>query len=457
VRIVLLGPYRENLFLPTVSFDPRDEEKIMNHKRFLGAATAALMIVIVILMLVPGAGAASKYKVLHKFALNGKDGKLPLAGLILDVAGNLYGTTYIGGAYGYGVVFRLSPNGDGSWAESVVHSFTAGADGGFPWAGLVFDQAGNLYGTTGGGGNSSCSFDHGCGVVFELAPNADGSWTESVLYTFTGGSDGEYPRVGLIFDQAGNLYSTTADGGAYGYGVVFMLAPNADGCWTESVLHSFTGGSDGKYPGAGLIFDAAGNLYGTTQSGGNLSYCGGQGCGVVFRLTPNSDGSWKEKVLHQFTGGKSGSGPSGLILDAAGNLYSTAGGGAYGAGVAFRLAPNSNGGWKEKVLHQFTGGKDGNGPSGLTLDPSGNLYGTTHSGGNSVCYFGSGCGVVFMLTADSNGGWHEKPLHAFKNNPGAFPDAGVILDGAGNLYGTTSNYASGECEGACGSVFEVTP
>jgi uncharacterized repeat protein (TIGR03803 family) len=341
VRIVLLGPYRENLFLPTVSFDPRDEEKIMNHKRFLGAATAALMIVIVILMLVPGAGAASKYKVLHKFALNGKDGKLPLAGLILDVAGNLYGTTYIGGAYGYGVVFRL--------------------------------------------------------------------------------------------------------------------APNADGGWTESVLHSFTGGSDGKYPGAGLIFDAAGNLYGTTQSGGNLSYCGGQGCGVVFRLTPNSDGSWKEKVLHQFTGGKSGSGPSGLILDAAGNLYSTAGGGAYGAGVAFRLAPNSNGGWKEKVLHQFTGGKDGNGPSGLTLDPSGNLYGTTHSGGNSVCYFGSGCGVVFMLTADSNGGWHEKPLHAFKNNPGAFPDAGVILDGAGNLYGTTSNYASGECEGACGSVFEVTP
>ena len=421
----------------------------MIYKKFMGAASAALMIALAIFMLAPGAGSQVKYKTIHKFRTGGADGKLPLAGLVFDPAGNLYGTTYFGGAYGYGVAFRLSPNGDGSWAESVVHSFTAGADGGFPWAGLVFDQAGNLYGTTGGGGNKSCSYDYGCGVVFELTPNADGSWTESVLYTFTGGSDGEYPRVGLIFDQAGNLYSTTANGGAYGYGVVFKLAPNADGGWTESVLHSFTGGSDTNYPGGGLIFDAAGNLYGTGggvnggngpsglifDAAGNLygtTGVAGDGAGVAFKLSPNSNGGWKEKVLHQFTGGKDGN------------------------GVAFKLTPNSNGSWKEKVLHQFTGGKDGNGPSGLTLAPAGNLYGTTHFGGNSGCD-PVGCGVVFMLTADSNGGWHEKELHAFSDDPGGWPEAGVILDAAGNLYGTTSDYDEGGCYGACGSVFEITP
>jgi uncharacterized repeat protein (TIGR03803 family) len=243
-----------------------------------GTLSAALLVIItVILVLAPGAWAASQFKTLHKFT-GGADGGTPSAGLVSDSAGNLYGTTTNGGA-GFGVVFKLAPNLDGSWTESVLHSFTSGGkDGELPFAGLILDQ-GNLYGTTGGGGGNNT------GVVFQLMQNLDGSWTENVLYAFTGSPDGEVPTAPLIFDSSGNLYGTTSKGGVYGSGTVFKLTPHSGGAWTENVLYDFTGGDLGGTPNAGVIFDAKGNLYGTTQFGG------ANNVGVVFKLKPSSRGN----------------------------------------------------------------------------------------------------------------------------------------------------------------------
>ena len=282
----------------------------MIHKKFLGAACAALVIVIAIFLLAPGAWAQSKFKTLYKFT-GGADGYYPYGGLIFDQAGNLYGTTMWGGILP-GTVFKLTPQAGGSWTKSVLYSFTGGPDGGFPNAGLIFDQAGNLYGSAfqGGGG-----YRPG-GVIFMLAPNPDGSWSESVLYSFcsiTYCPDGDGPSSGLIFDQAGNLYGTASHGGLFegyhlcsaGCGVVFELTPNSDRGWTESVLYSFTGGADGGRPYAGLIFDVAGNLYGTTIKRGPYRF------GMVFKLAPNQDGSWTETVLHRFKDGSNR--PAGLV------------------------------------------------------------------------------------------------------------------------------------------------
>ena len=241
----------------------------MNYRRFLGAASAALMMIVVTLIITPGAGAQSKYKTLYEFK-SGKGGN-PQAGLIFDAAGNLYGTTTFGGHYGFGVVFELMPNADGSWTEKVLHHFTGGKDGRQPYAGLIFDQAGSLYSTTYLGGL------YGCGTAFELTPNADGTWKEKVLRQFNG-KDGYQPLAGLIFDQAGNLYSTAPDGGAHGGGNVFELMPSAEGSWKERVLHNFTGGKDGANPNAGVILDGAGNLYATTEMGG------ASGAGTVFEI-----------------------------------------------------------------------------------------------------------------------------------------------------------------------------
>jgi uncharacterized repeat protein (TIGR03803 family) len=429
----------------------------MNYKRFLGAASAALMIIIAILMLAPGAGAASKYKTLYKFS-GGKDGKYPQASLIFDQAGNLYGTTLEGGDQGSGTVFKLTPNADGSWRESVLYSFcsrTNCGDGKLPEASLIFDQAGNLYGTTFVGGA------HGSGALFQLVPNADGSWRESVLYSFcsrTNCGDGLWPHASLIFDQAGNLYSTTEQGGAHNVGTVFKLTPNADGSWRESVLYSFcsrTNCRDGEVPVAGLIFDQAGNLYGTTFIGG------ADGSGALFQLVPNADGSWRESVLYSFCSrANCGDGEvpvAGLIFDQAGNLYSTTEqGGAENEGTVFKLAPTADGSWRESVLHTFCSRTCGDGafPTyAMTFDHAGNLYGTTNYGGDLSCNSGNGCGVVFKLVPNSNGGWKETVLHTFFDHPGAYPLAGVIFDPAGNLYSTSS----GDGSTTFGSVFEITP
>jgi uncharacterized repeat protein (TIGR03803 family) len=391
--------------------------------------------------------AAPSFIVLHTFAGFPTDGDTPSAGLLRDAAGNLYGTTVNGGAHGSGVVFKLSPSGN----ETVLYSFTGGADGGYPSAGLLRDAAGNLYGTTVLGGPG------GSGVVFKLSPTG----TETVLYSFTGGNggtDGGFPTAGLLRDAAGNLYGTTFYGGSGncldpfvligGCGVVFKLSAMG----TETVLYSFAGPPDGQYPVAGLIPDAAGNLYGTTEFGGVYNgYCekpnphNAYTCGVVFKLSP----SGTETVLHTFAGYPTDGGNpyAGLLRDAAGNLYGTTlNGGADGSGVVFKLSPTGT----ETLLHTFTG-PDGARPSaGLIKDTLGNLYGTTIGGG------AHGQGVVFELIRCSSApsGYEFKVLHSFTGgDDGAYPWSGLVRDGAGNLYGTTSRGgASGN-----GVVFRLTP
>jgi uncharacterized repeat protein (TIGR03803 family) len=336
-------------------------------------------------------GASWKQTVLHNFG-KGSDAANPYAGLIFDASGNLYGTTLQGGTYGWGTVFELTPTAGGTWTEKVLHSFNLlneSASEATPYGGLVLDASGNLYGTTWVGG------EHGVGTVFELTPTAGGNWTETVLYAFLqNGIDANSPFSSLIFDASGNLYGTSLYGGVYGTcngaedacGTVFELMPVAGGGWTEKVLHSFNNsGTDGNLPRSALVFDTKGNLYGTTVDGGTSPNCSTYGCGIVFELTPTAGGNWTELVLHNFGDTSTdGTGPSsGLIFDATGSLYGTTlYGGASSAGTAFELV-RTGGGWAERILHNFTdNGKDGYAPNaGLIFDSSGNLYGTTYSGG----------------------------------------------------------------------------
>ncbi len=394
---------------------------------------------------------------------NGSGGGQLLSGVVLDSSGNLYGTTSNGGltsdctrfgSSGCGVVYEVSPSG-ASWTESVLYSFTGGTDGGIPGAGVVRDAAGNLFGTTEVGGDNSACSGNGCGVVYELAQSG-GVWHETVLYTFTGGTDGGDPQAGLILDAAGNLYGTTSIGGnnsdcpqqrTTGCGVVFKLSPASGGGWQETVIHTFTG-NDGATPLAGLTFDSAGNLYGTTAFGGTLSF------GVVFELAPNGAGGWKFGVIHNFTGHNDGAGPRASLLSNAGNLYGSADvDGADFAGVIFQLVPGSAGGWKFGVIHTFTGGHDGAHPLGaLIADPSGNLYGTSEAGGMLSECFTAGCGVAFKLSPTSGGMWSESLLHTFTTGTdGTSPFAGVVFDSLGNLYGTTE----GGGTGVSGTVYRI--
>jgi uncharacterized repeat protein (TIGR03803 family) len=423
------------------------------------------------------AKAEAQEEVLHSFT-GGNDGSIPVGGLTFDSSGNLYGTAMNGGGGtcpgSCGTVFELSPDGSGMWTETVLYVFKGVADGGFPNSGLVFDSSGNLYGTTSEGGDARYCSTYavpGCGVVFELARTGTRQWTEKILYSFRE-SDGAVPDAGLVFDTAGHLYGSTFLGGLahcpiFGTcGVVFELTPTTAGPWSETVLHRFTGGVDGASPNATPVLDAAGNLYGTAELGGR--YNGG----VVFELTPVSRDSrdeWRETVLHSFTGGKDGASPgAGVISDAEGNLYGTAGSGGSqvchgGCGVVFELSPRGNGLWEEKVLHTFTGGKDGAAPVGSPiLDTAGNLDATASSGGNQLC--NGGCGVVFRLTRTSSGVWKETVLHTFAGKNGAYPESSpsLTLDRVGNVYGTTIYGGNlNDCQSyyypGCGVVFEITP
>jgi uncharacterized repeat protein (TIGR03803 family) len=331
-----------------------------------------------------------------------------------------------------------------TWASSKFK--TLHSLSGYTYAGVTIDPVGNLYGATVGGGV------YGQGTVFELTPSSNGRWAEHVLHDFTGGKDGAAPYASPIFDAAGNLYGTTRYGGASGNGTVFELMPDSNGQWTERVLHQFTGGKDGGQPWSGLILDSSGNLYGTTSEGGNSSDCAYSSCGVVFELTPSANGDWKEKVLHAFTGKDGGSPLASLVFDGGDNLYGTTEwDSVYSGGTVFELAHDSNGGWTEHVLHRFSRGNDGGNPvAGLILNAAGHLYGTTEFGGHCG---ESSCGVVFELTRTSNGRWTEHVLHNFTGGvDGSVPIAGVIFDPAGNLYGTAS-------EGGVyrqGTVFELT-
>jgi uncharacterized repeat protein (TIGR03803 family) len=388
---------------------------------------------------------AATETVLHAFDPNLKDGDSPVATLIFDAAGNIYGTTSSGGAFGKGTVFELTPQAGGGWTENVLYSFGNGTDGAGPSvSGLIFDAAGNLYGTTYGGGI------YRAGTVFELTPQAGGGWTENVLYSFGNGTDGADPQASLIFDAAGNLYGTTGYGGTHGLGTVFELTPKPGGGWKEKVLHNFKK-ADGFRP-HGLIFDAAGNLYGTTVLGG------GHNKGTVFEMMPQAGGGWMLQVLHSFSkylpdGTYDGLTPyASLIFDGTGSLYGTTqDGGAHGCGTVFELVPQADGGWTENVLHDFGNDTDGAYPqSNLIFDAAGNLYGTTYIGG------AYGLGTVFELTPQADGGWMESVLYDFSGGTdGSVPIGGLIFDAAGNLYGTTSR--GGVCPNNCGTVFELSP
>jgi len=287
------------------------------------------------------------------------------------------------------------------WTETVLYQFAAGSDGWQPTLGtLAFDRAGNMYGTTEDGGSNGCYGGFGCGVVFQLTPS-NGGWTETVLYSFAGAGDGAYPQSGLLLDQAGNIYGTASSGGigscnAYvgGCGVVFELTPT-NGGWTETVLYSFTGGADGGVPDGGLAFGPAGVLYGTTEAGGT-------GNGTVFELVPahRSQGTWALNTIYAFPGPGLPGPTASVVLDAAGNLYGTTLNGPPDyppcQGSIFKLS-HSYGVWDYSLLHCFTGGSDGGQPySPVTVDANGNLYGTAYEGG------AYGDGVVWQLTPSSS-------------------------------------------------------
>lgn len=309
--------------------------------------------------------------------------------------------------------------------ERVIYSFQGGTDGTNPSTALITDQAGNLFGTTTDGGSGSCT--GGCGTVFELKPAPDGTWTESVLYNFQGGNDGAAPSAGLVFDRAGNLYGTTISGGPSLDGTVFQLT-RSSGSWTESVIHRF-GGKDGAYPVDSLVLDDAGSLYGTTVFGGRFSG------GTVFQLAP-SDDAFTETVLYEFTGRNDGIDPeAALILDQKGALYGTT-----MAGNVFTLSPPASGDtkWSLKVIYTFGGGPNSGQLSAGTLLAAGNgvLYGTQKFGGGPA-----NAGAVYQLTPPTThgGAWTETTIYRFTGGAdGSYPFAGVIADSAGNLYGTTS-------------------
>jgi uncharacterized repeat protein (TIGR03803 family) len=407
----------------------------------------ATMLALIMVALAPEAWAASDYKVLYSFK-GGSDGIGP-TGLIFDPLGHLYGTTDVGGGggctnEGCGTVFQLTAS-DGNWKEKVLLRFK-GLKGQFPDSGVITDDEGNLYGTASG-------HYGGYGIVFNLTPGANGNWSASVLHAFVGGNDGQYPDGGLVRDAAGNLYGTTVLGGGHqscgdklGCGTVYELSPPRakGGKWKEKILYRFKGKSDGGNPSASLIFDKAGNLYGTTSGGG------AHGWGTVFEMTHASDGQWTEVVLHSFDESTDGGEPfSSVVFDAHGNLYGTTYAGTSSTrGSIVELTLGSHG-WKERVIHVFQGGRDGGNPlSSLTVDASGNLYGTTSdelTGGN---------GTVFKLTSGPKGGWTKTIVHSFTGGrDGSFPDVPLIMDSVGNLYGT----AGGGGNIGWGVVFEITP
>ncbi len=404
---------------------------------------------------------AQTFTVLHDFTF-GLDGASP-SGLMIDNAGNLYGIAYDGGAggQGNGTVFKLSNNRQDGWVFTTLYDFLGGEDGKYPSGRPIFAPDRVLYGTTQGGGGSNQCYT-GCGTVFSLRPQTTvrGSancpttscpWIETVLYRFTGGSDGSWPLGEVVFDKEGNLYGTTATGGTGqcnyfvgipGCGVVFELTPSKGG-WVQTVLYTFTGRSDGGLPAGGLIFDDAGDLYGTTIVGGDFNCDAQEGCGTVFQLTPSSSG-WKEKVLYTFTGGRDGRSPSGgVIFDQFGNLYGATAHGDPGGSTAFELTPSGDS-WTYSLVYSF----EGLGPTdSLIIDNAGNLYGTTDGGGTD------GLGTAFVLKRSGNI-WTETVLHDFTGLlDGGGPSSTPARDSNGNLYGTASG--GGRYNG--GTVWEIKP
>jgi uncharacterized repeat protein (TIGR03803 family) len=388
---------------------------------------------------------AQTFSVLHYFT-GGTDGASPYAGVTIAPSGVLYGTAEGGGTYGAGTVFKLRQV-NSSWLYTPLYEFTGVSGESFPQGGVVFGPNGALYGTTFGDLETY-------GTVFELTPPPTfcGTvlcyWNQTVLHTFTGTAGGGGPQVeNLVFDSSGNIYGTTQAGGMYNAGTMFELTPSGGG-YTESILHSLGHGTDGRNPLEGVVFDTAGNMYGTAPYGGtgNPEECTGS-CGMVYQLVP-SNGGWVENVLVNFdvTNGKNPF--ANLIIDSSGNLYgTTASGGQNGGGVVYNLAP-SGGGFSYSVLYSFSScGSKG----GLALDAASNFFGVCSGGGAHQD------GWVFELTNCSQG-CSVIDLHDFSGSDGSGPYGAPVLDANGNLYGTTTSGGTGNCNGSgCGVVWEITP
>lgn len=395
------------------------------------AAVAATIVGFVFLLGINGS--AQTVEVMHNFGVTAGDGNIPSGGLIVDTAGNYYGTTAAGGTHNFGTVYRLSPQSGGGWTETVLYSFKGGTlDGSTPSGLLLRDSTGSLYGTTREGGHQSAqctdsiSSTVGCGIVYKLTPTTTGQWHETVLHMFTG-TDGGNSNAGLVRDKTGNLYGTAGFGGSGNSGTVFRLSHTTTG-WKITVLHTFTGTTDGINPFAPVAFDSLGNLYGTTYNGG------ANGMGIVFKLSPQTTGTWKEKILHTFAGGPDdGNQPflNGVTLDKSGNVY---GGTFFGGpakqngGTVFELAAANA--YAMTILHSFsnTDPEGGFEEGGLMFDSKGNLWGVSAYG-------------VFELSPGTNGWTETVPwglnVNHFPSTDGILFRAPVIMDALGNLYGTT--------------------
>ena len=397
------------------------------------------------------ASAQSQFKVLYGFGSGNSGGGLQ-SKLSVDKQGNLYGTTYGGGSHKGGVVFELTPEQNGLWGETVLYDFPAYLnDGAAPNGGPILDSLGNLYGMTTDGGQ------YHCGVVYELTP-AMGTWNETIIYPFCSHPNDVFgPFDNLTLDARGSLYGAARD--------TFELSRGPEGSWAESILHYFNGeNGDGESATAAVILDKNGNIYGTTLGGGGSRLCPvDDGCGTVYELSPVANDpqvDWNRRILYAF-GQDSGDGQfpgvdAQLAMDEAGNIFGTTvqGGpnicGEVNCGIVFELSRNSTGRWIKRTIYSFMSGAGGYGPEGgVVIDKAGNLFGTAGAGGSPNC----GCGVIYRLSRAQNGGWQYTVLHTFVGSDGAFPSANMIFDSEGNLYGSTETAGPA----GYGVVFELTP
>lgn len=388
-------------------------------------------------------GKASTTQIIYSFG-GGADGEYLDTDVEVDAAGNLYGTSVLGGTFGGGTVWQLSLVG-GKWVHKVLYNFTGSADGGEPYKGVTVDAAGNLYGTAVTGGSGSC--EGGCGVTYKLTKNGS-TWTQTVLHAFTGGEDGSGPGSRVTLDKQGNVYGMTPTGGAFGLGTIYVLRPKENDTWNLQVLHTFTGGVDGSSGSAGKMVFHQGALFGAATTGGKY------GSGTIFRLKPRNRGQWTYQPIYSFLGGLDGVFPyGGLTIDLSDNIFGTTYyGGTDGVGTVFQLS-FARGGWVNLVLYNFKASGDGNYPiSNVVFDDMINIYGTTSEGG-------SGSGIIFQLTQLPAGGptggtWEETLTHVFTGTPdGAFPYTGMTPGGDGSFYGATVHGgANGE-----GAIYQFTP
>ncbi len=388
-----------------------------------------------VMLLGTAAWAANTTKLIYSFA-GGADGEYTDTELVMDSAGNLYGTSVQGGTNASGTVFQVTPEG----VHTVLYNFTGGADGGEPYKGVTLDAEGNLYGTAVTGGGGSC--EGGCGVVFKLT-NSGGVWTQTVIHAFTG-ADGSGPGSPVSVDKHGNVFGTTPTGGKYGMGVIYVLQP-VEGGWKFRVVHAFTGGADGGGGSAGrLLIDGLGNLYGVCTVGGV------NGFGTVYEVSL-AKGQVEFTTLYAFKDQPDGALPySGLAFDKAGNLYGTTYyAGANDLGTVYKLT-RGYGSWTETVLYSFKGKADGGNPiSGLVADTSGNFYGTTSADGASC-----GCGTIFKMTRGSSGNWTESVVFRFPGDPNeGTAYNGLVSDGTGHYYGATVNGGTAND----GTIYEFIP